>query len=705
MKHILLVGICSISVLSSCATKPITYSVNMVSNTLTINNTSVVKNKDYEGTISLIDQDEDYRLPTLITITISNKALSDDDYTYDFTSGKLKINADLIKDNITIAGERATLDGYKADFICDEHVKVSIYKTRDYDVDPKETNLAYARDENTGELLKDGKGEINFKVTIDENYDIDILWVRGLYDKCQDNEKTKKEDTYRITKIRSDLQVTITTKKIYCKKLTASDDLANHSFTFSWQTRKPENVDHISIDVSAVEYSSHYDIYSSTFTFAEAIQNKAYNFIFTPILIDGTIGDSVSITRFITQKENVSGLPRIEIATENNLMPEYKNHVANYVQNITKIYDTNETLVYDSSKGYSESKKYDGSKIKIRGNYSAEFFSKKPYKIKLKKDADLLESFRTNANASIDYTNKNWILLSPNTNIADIFEETSLIYHTPIGFAIADTLDFDWKPAYQFVNLYFNNDYQGMYILCESTAKGNGAGDAQSRYKIDDSGFIIEKDLYDEYEDLTIDTPINFDGKVKFTFKYPDTDDINAESLEYLYIREYLVELENNILDFNPKCFDLIDRDSLIKWLLAHDILATTDCFGSNIFLYKKNQMQSDKLKMGTIWDFGTTLQFPNTLSIIRYSENFYYKWLLNLDGFKDDVKLAYINIRSTIMDNVNKYLNKLNNELYNKILNIEAKRWNFEIVTMEKQKNDVLTFFSEHLAYLDDNL
>lgn len=681
------------------------YKVNMSSSTLTIDNSSATESRAYKGVISLVEPNEDYRLPTLITITVSDKTLTDEDYTYNFNTGLLEINANVITNDIKIIGERAELDSYKADFICDGHIKVFIYKTRDYDIEPRRTNLAYARDKNSGDLLKDGTGEINFKVEIDENYDIDMLWVKGLYDKCQDSEKTEKDDVYRITKIRSDLQITITTKKIYCKNLKAFDDLSTKSFSFSWTMRKPDNVKQVLVDITTKDGTNRIVSPSKeSYTFDNAAENKMYTFNFIVELNNGIICDPISITRFIGQKDSVSGLPRVEIDTENNVIPEVKRPVANYVQNILKIYDASNQLIYDSGTSEKAGKEYDGSKIKIRGNATSTF-RKKSYKIKLKNDADLLKNFRFFSDAFIDYTNKEWCLLAPNIGNKLKTSENSEILSSPIGFTIANTLDFDWKPAYQFVTVYLNADYQGLYILCEQTAKGNGIGDSQSRYKIDDDGYIVEKNYYWGYEDLIIETPINGDGKSQYTFKYPDTDDFNSETQKYNYIKNILVELENKIMMLDTTCFEIIDESSLVRWLLGHDIIANEDYLGSNIFLYKKDSSNSTILSMGTIWDYGQSLRLPNRLANIRTGDNFYYKYLLQLDGFKQEIRNLWEESKLSIKNAINDCLDDFSNNLYNSLLQVESKRWEFTLITIENQKEVIRNFFSEHYIYLDNNL
>ncbi|QWB95945.1 hypothetical protein KHQ89_00255 [Mycoplasmatota bacterium] len=97
----------------------------------------------------------------------------------------------------------------------DEHVIVTVYETSDY-LNGEVITTAYAKDSDTGEVLTNGDGQINFVVTVDEGYEIDLVTVlsEDNYKNLKDPEETELENTYRITKITGDLTITITTSVI-----------------------------------------------------------------------------------------------------------------------------------------------------------------------------------------------------------------------------------------------------------------------------------------------------------------------------------------------------------------------------------------------------------------------------------------------------------------------------------------------------------
>lgn len=97
---------------------------------------------------------------------------------------------------------------FTATFVTDGHSSIDVYYTQDY-TEPSETDVtcAYARNSDTGETDVSGDGQINFKVTADEGYEVSEITVDGSYK----NLKEIGDGFWRITKIAGDITVTVTT--------------------------------------------------------------------------------------------------------------------------------------------------------------------------------------------------------------------------------------------------------------------------------------------------------------------------------------------------------------------------------------------------------------------------------------------------------------------------------------------------------------
>lgn len=291
--------------------------------------------------------------------------------------------------------------------------------------------------------------------------------------------------------------------------------------------------------------------------------------------------------------------------------------------------------VYDSGdyvKGES------GIRIKIRGNTSGANKIQKPYKLKLSKKADLL-------NISKDLKSKNWALLSLNVwNTALKNEESGIL--PLVGLSVCRALDFPWTPKTRLVNVLLNGNYKGVYHLIETVER------TDNRIVTDKTGFVIENDAYwwkpgEVY--FKTDKQHYYMG---YTFKYPDSDDLTQEQLSS--ISRYMNTVEDAIFKNDGSAANYIDYESFARWILAHDILGSSDAAGSNMFLYKEeldeNNPTDSKLKMATLWDFDTSFKCADSewsnqhiLSIFYYpqlfkDQAFVEKYLELYNAYKDKV-------------------------------------------------------------------
>jgi len=125
-----------------------------------------------------------------------------------------KIESDLTI-TITSKAEDAEEDftgQFLATFVYDDFVTVEVFKTQDY-TDGEETNTAYARNATTGTLTNDGNGQINFVLDFVIGYTLDSIVITGTYKNLKYPADTGVTNGYRITKIESDLTITITSKE------------------------------------------------------------------------------------------------------------------------------------------------------------------------------------------------------------------------------------------------------------------------------------------------------------------------------------------------------------------------------------------------------------------------------------------------------------------------------------------------------------
>lgn len=378
--------------------------------------------------------------------------------------------------------------------------------------------------------------------------------------------------------------------------------------------------------------------------------------IFILFLFLSTIANSNCYAQNSTQKE-WPDLPLLNIVTIDGVMPSYSIIKApegavgvgitnnNHIPGRMVITLKGETL-YDSGE-YIKGKS--GMKIKVRGNTTGAYLDQHPYKIKLSKKADLL--FRNPKT----YKHKDWALLSIYTWHPKM-ENSETNTATLFGLELARTMGINWEPKTQFVNVVLNDKYQGLYYLIETIDKGD------SRVNIDDTGFIIENDAY-WWNENGIYFKTNHQSNLQgYTYKYPDPDDIN-DSIEN-NIKNYMNLIEDKIWseeDLEP----YIDYPSFATWILTHDILATSDVVGSNMYYYKENyninNIYATKLKMGPLWDFDSSFRGNEYTWTAYHDQNIsYFPQLFKRKKFIETYQNIYKSIRPSIISHMKEYCQKI---------------------------------------------
>lgn len=232
-----------------------------------------------------------------------------------------------------------------------------------------------------------------------------------------------------------------------------------------------------------------------------------------------------------------------------------------------------DSVVYDSG---DYEKDVSGMTIKIRGNTSA-YADKKPYKIKLQKKKDMLMR-----GDEAKFKDKEWLLLKDHYLLITA------------GYIVSELLNMPWTPGHRFVNVVMNDEYRGVYLLCESVKRN-----PDCRINVDKtSGYIFECDPYWWNEDVYVNSVTS--PSYNFTFKYPDSDEILPEQLTYL--QGVVTDYENSLNQTTyPEKIDIV---SFASWCLAHDLMGTQDSGGANRFYCKYDSTDTSRIVMPVLWDF-----------------------------------------------------------------------------------------------------
>ena len=298
-----------------------------------------------------------------------------------------------------------------------------------------------------------------------------------------------------------------------------------------------------------------------------------------PMLAVASEAEEVSL-----QEVYEAGLPVVSITTVNGEKPTFdvakapEGCLGLSIKNATKVparltVSLNGTTLYDSG---DYEKDVSGLTVKVRGNTSA-IQKKTPYKLKLQKKADLL------CRGGKNYGDKNWALINDET------------LETMVGLKVNELVGLQWTPAYEYVNLIFNGEYRGLYMLIETVERNTDC-----RLNVDKSGYIFEYDAYWWNEPIRIKSKFYY--SMQYTYKYPDCDKVTEE--QHAYISDVVKMFEASLAEGTYGRY--IDVNSFATWMVGHDILGCEDAAGSNIFLTKYDNTPDSKIMMGNMWDFNS---------------------------------------------------------------------------------------------------
>ena len=289
-----------------------------------------------------------------------------------------------------------------------------------------------------------------------------------------------------------------------------------------------------------------------------------------------------------------------------------------------------DSVFYDSG---DYEKDVSGMTIKLRGNTSA-YQAKKPYKIKLQKKSDLL--FRGN---DAVYKDKEWLLLKDD------------YFMTVVGLHLNEMLGMDWAPRYHFVNLIINRRYRGIYLLCESVKRN-----PDCRLDVDkNSGFIFEYDPYWWNEDVYVHSSSS--PSYNYTFKYPDSDDILPEQLDYM--SSLVTRFEQSVRKGTYS--SMIDVSSFARWCLIHDIMGTNDAGGANLYYTKYDTTATTPIVMPLAWDFDMSERTESAWSASHVEHMTKFFNSTNRSFVAEFVK-AWVEVRESLVSGMASYLRYYNN-------------------------------------------
>ncbi|MCH5279394.1 MAG: CotH kinase family protein [Christensenellaceae bacterium] len=229
--------------------------------------------------------------------------------------------------------------------------------------------------------------------------------------------------------------------------------------------------------------------------------------------------------------------------------------------------------------------------VKGRGN-SSWTYPKKPYSIKLSEKKSLLDIPKTKKYA-----------------IVPSYHDSSLMRNFITYHAYQGLTGINYVPKCEFVDVYLNGEYNGIYILVEridieSTKVDIEEADADNLT----GGYLIEKDIHGRINyqtDQWFNCPYWANTtKDYFVLKAPEPDD--SELLEQMlsYLENYMQQLHDSVMGISGEEYTkYVDVDSWIDFIILQEIAKNIDGnFKTSCWMYKDRD--DDHLYMTAPWDF-----------------------------------------------------------------------------------------------------
>lgn len=243
------------------------------------------------------------------------------------------------------------------------------------------------------------------------------------------------------------------------------------------------------------------------------------------------------------------------------------------------------------TKQYSSGNYSGAGAVKGRGNTSWGQ-PKKPYSIKLESKASLLDIPKTKKYAIVpgysdDSLVRNWMTYKASLLLSGI----------------------EYVPKCEFVEVYLNGTYNGIYILVERVDIESNKIDIDEATEEElTGGYLIEKDI-DGKIDYDSDQWFNCpywanQSRDYFVLKTPEPEDAAVRAQMLSYLTQYMQTLHSAVMSTGSEAWQqYVDTPSWVDFIIIQELAKNIDGnLKTSCYMVKK--AQDDKLYLTAPWDF-----------------------------------------------------------------------------------------------------
>jgi hypothetical protein len=163
----------------------------------------------------------------------------------------------------------------------------------------------------------------------------------------------------------------------------------------------------------------------------------------------------------------------------------------------------------------------------------------------------------------------------------------------------------DFSSMNEFVELYLDGEYKGVYLLCDQIEVGEGRVDIGEEFYDDPAsmGFLIELDSRANEEGKEGYDYVLLDYDRPYLIKSPDsTNPAYDPDVHLKYVTDYLTSCLDALSDEDwERICELMDIDSFVDMYIVNEMFANLDHYLFSVYFYKA---PNGKLYAGPAWDF-----------------------------------------------------------------------------------------------------
>ena len=226
-------------------------------------------------------------------------------------------------------------------------------------------------------------------------------------------------------------------------------------------------------------------------------------------------------------------------------------------------------------------------RIRGRGN-SSWGMEKRPFRIRF-------DNHYTRSMLDSGYAARDWTLIASHQDMSFMRHYSAYHFSELLG-------SMDFSPFARFVHLYFDGQYQGVYMLSDQI--GAGPGRAELTYSSDpyESEFLIHLNMRAHYNDAVDGVDFITVNRSRYDFRFPSGEDLTPEHLQYVI--DHLTHVDTMINTQDPQLFDYIDLPSFVDFYIINELYKDQDAGRFSVFLQIRGTGNNRRLEMGPVWDF-----------------------------------------------------------------------------------------------------